>query len=102
MKQFLAYFAVALIATSIQAAIPQQSQASTLAVPGEAAQKPYASALVVVRCKQVVAAILVDANGFQHPLNLKELTPAMLLTQLSQAPAENVTQIEVACPSTSI
>lgn len=78
-------------------AVPEQAQASSLAVPAAQAQSPYASAIVVVQCKNAVAAVLVDRGGVQYPLDLRELTPAMLMTQLAQVPADNVTQIEVKC-----
>ena len=95
---FGTFAALALMSLSALAQVPEQAQASALAVPGEEARKPYTSAILVTQCKQAVAAVLVDRQGNLHPLHMKDSTQAILLTQLSQA--ETVTEIEVACPDT--
>lgn len=81
------------------AGVPEQAQASNLAVPGQEAQLPYAGAIVVVQCKSVVALVLIGHDGKQHFVDLRTSTPAMVTTQLSQAPADDVTQVEVSCPA---
>jgi hypothetical protein len=101
MKVFIPICLLSFYAYTVHAATPQQAQASALVVPGEEAQLPYASALVIVQCKQAVSVVLIDHQGHQHPLHLKDSSQAMLLTQLSQVPADSVTEIEVTCSNTT-
>lgn len=76
--------------------MPEQSQASAMAVPEPGLE--YVSALLVVHCRKVEALILIDVHGIQHPYHGKEATLAQVLTILSPVPADNVTQVTIACP----
>lgn len=76
--------------------MPEQAQASSLAVPEPG--PVYVSALLVVHCRKVEALVLIDDKGEQHPYHGKEATLAQVLTMLSPVPADKVTQVTIACP----
>jgi hypothetical protein len=76
--------------------MPEQAQASAMAVPEPGPE--YVSALLVVHCRKVEALVLIDSHGVQHPYHGKEATLAQVLTMLSPVPADNITQVTVACP----
>jgi hypothetical protein len=108
MKSFLslvalsAFYGLGTLASVVAyAQVPEQAQASALAVPGEEAQKAAVGALVVVQCKQAVAVVLIDSAGALHPLHGASLTATQLTTLLEQIPADNVTEIEVTCHSST-
>ena len=92
-----AVFLLIALASLAKAGVPEQAQASNLAVP-EQKELPYAGAVVVMSCKLVNAIVMIDHNGTVHPVRLKDGTLATLLTQLSQAPADKVVQVEMPCP----
>jgi hypothetical protein len=79
------------------AGVQDQAQASTLAVPDQSAELPFAGAIVVVQCKNVVAVVMIKHDGTQQPIDLKNATQAIVATQLLQAPADAETEIEVSC-----
>lgn len=79
------------------AGVQDQGQASHLAVPDQPAELPYAGAIVVVQCKDVVAVIMIKHDGSQQTIDLKNATQAIVTTQLLQAPADATTEVEVSC-----
>lgn len=50
--------------------VPEQSQASALAVPAPNAAKPV-SVMVVTVCNQIVGIVATDDEGALHPLNIE-------------------------------
>lgn len=80
------------------AGVPDQAQASNLAVPDEPAELPYAGAVVVVQCKNVIGLVMIKHNGKQEAINLQGLSPKDVTALLLQAPADDTGQFEVACP----
>lgn len=81
-----------------KAGVPEQAQASALAVPGEQAELPYAGAIVITQCKGVIGLVMIKHDGAQQPVELNGLTPRDVTTLLQQAPATGVAQFEVSCP----
>ena len=101
MKRFI----LALIATFVPMLglaqnLPEQSQASAMAVPDPGVQ--FVSAVLVVHCRNVEALILVDSSGAQHPYHGKEATLAQVLTILSPVPADKVTQVTITCEKSEL
>jgi len=71
--------------------VPEQAQASSVAVPEP--EYPYAGALVIVEQKMVIGVIMVGHDGTLEPINIHGFSQATLLSTLSQAPADKVIQI---------
>lgn len=81
-----------------KAGVPEQAQASNLAVPGQEAELPFAGAIVITQCKSVIGLVMIKHDGAQQPVELKGLTPRDVTTLLQQAPSEGVAQFDVHCP----
>lgn len=57
--------------------VPEQSQASALAVPAPSAAEPVAVVVVTV-CNQIVGIVASDTEGVIHPLNIEGLGDGQL------------------------
>lgn len=79
-------------------AVPEKAQASSLAVPAQKDPK-YASAIVVTQCRQAIAVLFVDKEGKVYPQHFKDLSFEQLLQKLTDAPADKVTEVSLACPA---
>jgi hypothetical protein len=93
--------ATAILALSAaRAGVPEQAQASNLAVPTPVVF-PYAGALVVSQCKKAIGVIFVTHDGQIVPYDpeaLQKLTLAQLNAMLAaSAPLDNSQQIETPC-----
>lgn len=78
------------------AQVPEQSQASNLAVPEVKKQEP-ASIVVIVRCKKIIALAVVDNLGIAHNTPLEGLTQGIVNDILSTVPAERITAYTIDC-----
>jgi hypothetical protein len=90
-----------MVALSLTAAaqVPQQAQASTLAVPDPQTYE-YSSAILVTQCHQVGAVIFVGKDGTLYPQHFQDMTTAQLMQELSKAaPPNRVIAVAVPCPN---
>lgn len=76
-------------------ALPQQAQASELAVPETPAAKPVA-VLAVTLCNQVVGVVATDAEGALHPLNIEGWSDSQLKAVLASFGQKLA--MDVGCP----
>lgn len=88
------------------AQVPQQAQASNLAVPEPKhvtpphKAYPYASGVVVTECRAAKAVILFDKHGLPHTQHMQDLGFKELMDLLtSSAPPENIIEVTLACPT---
>jgi hypothetical protein len=79
-----------------QTALPEQSQASNLAVPDQTSVK-YVSALIIDQCRQVGSVIFVTSTGELAPQHIQDLTLAGLLNLLGQIPADKILEVTLPC-----
>jgi hypothetical protein len=81
-----------------QPTIPQQAQASHLAVPSPTYK--FQSAIVIHSCRLLTGVIFADSKGNLHPVDpvmLKKLNMGQVLELLAQAPAANEISVETLC-----
>lgn len=98
-KGMLLAVVCAALYTKVFGAVPEQSQASTLAVPTPVVY-PYASAMVVVQCREVIAVVFVTHDGELVPQHWPDLTPQELDARLdAAAPADKTFDLELTCPA---
>lgn len=78
------------------AELPQQSQASHLAVPEP--EVTLQSAVVVSQCKRIIALVFSDSLGYLHPMSLDGLTIVQVNTEiLTKVDSKNVKGVVVPC-----
>src|SRR5581483_4451809 len=88
-----------LVATCANSFVPQQAQASHLAVPAQSETK-YAGAIVVTQCREALAVLFVSKDGEIYPQHFsRDLTFQQLLKNLTDAPADKIIEVDLACPT---
>lgn len=96
MRTFFVALATALVAVHLAgyalagekvtpAYVPEQAQASALAIPDPAAPKPVA-VLVIVKCGRIVGVVVTDSTGDLHPLDIEGVTSAKIKAFVESAP----------------
>jgi hypothetical protein len=89
--------AIAALSTTACAQLPQQTQASHLAVPTPAAPQPV-SILATTLCNKLIGLVVVDSEGNLHPVPIEGMTPKEVHQIVSTVPAEKVLAAAVPCP----
>ena len=95
MLAFLAMGAALAVATpekSAPAYVPEQAQASAMAVPDPAAPQPV-SILVIVKCGRIIAMAISDTNGDLHPVNLDGMSDVTVKALVEKVPKRLVANV---------